>query len=215
MIGNNIDKPIDNDEFIDLIVNDCLFDFRKEHRDEYEIINRLINLFRNCEEQLEGLESNRENKFILASIIQLNKLYQSSVILLERGLKESANIIIRSILELSLKVISVIHNEKFLDILLNDEAIELKKLLNEIKENKFFDMIPQKTVDEYIKTCEENIDINIKEKPTVYKMAYNNNLKKVYTFYRLQCDYAHQNTNIVAGIVKETDKVCYVDGNFQ
>lgn len=213
MIGNSIIK--ENDEYIDLIVNEYLPEFRQKHSNEYEIIYQLINLFRICEKQLEGLEVNRKNKFILASIMQLNKLYQSSVILFERGLKESANIIIRSILELSLKLISVIHDENFLDILLNDEAIEFKKLLNEIKENKFFDMIPKKIVDEYIKTCEENIDINIKEKPRVYKMASNNNLKKVYIFYRLQCDYTHQNTNIVAGIVKETDKVCYVDGNFQ
>ena len=48
------------------------------------------------------------------------------------SIKESGNIIIRSILELSLKVISVIHNEKFLDILLNDESVELKKLLDEM-----------------------------------------------------------------------------------
>jgi len=208
-------KNTETDEFIDFIVNECLIEFRNEREDEYQIIYELVNLFRKCEEEFIGLENTRENKFFLSSLTQLNKLYQSAVILFERGLKESGNIIIRSILELSLKVISVIHNEKFLDILLNDESVELKKLLDEIKRNKFFDIIPEEKLNEYIKVCEENIDANIKEKPKVYKMAYDNNLRKIYTFYRLQSDYTHQNTNIVARIVKDTDKICYVDGNFQ
>ena len=41
--------------------------------------------------------------YLLAAIMQLNSLYQSTIILLERGLKDPANVIIRTIIELAFK----------------------------------------------------------------------------------------------------------------
>ena len=44
-----------NDEFIDLIVNDCMVDFRQQYNKEYETINEVINIFRLCEDKLEKM----------------------------------------------------------------------------------------------------------------------------------------------------------------
>ncbi len=40
------------DEFIDLIVNDCIVDFRKQYKDEYFIIKEYISLLRLCEKEI-------------------------------------------------------------------------------------------------------------------------------------------------------------------
>lgn len=203
-----------NDEFIDLLVNECLVDFRKEHEGEYKIVYDLIMFFRKCEEQFKGLQATRENVFLLSSIVQLNKLFQSAVIVFERGLKESGDIIIRSIMELVLKVISVIRKENFLDVLLNDEEKEKKKVFSDIKENKYFDIISEEQVDKMIQKCNENIDGRF-QKSRVAQMAKDNDLDRLYILYRVKSAYTHQSSDVVAGIVKDTDGGLLIDGNFQ
>lgn len=80
------------------------------------------------------MEKTRQDLYVLSSLTELNELFQSVVLLLERGLKDSAYIIIRSILELIFRIIEVIRNEKFIDTLsLKQQYDKYKKTPNIIK----------------------------------------------------------------------------------
>lgn len=204
-----------NDEFIDLKVNDCIIDFRQQYNKEYEIIYELINIFRLFEDKLEKKGLSKQNLYVLASLMQLNKLYQSSIILLERGLKESAFGTIRTILDLTFKIIEVIRNEEFIDLLSQYQQHETRKCLKDIKNNNLFDMIPE---DEVIKLIEKyNQEINEEKQPKIraYDLAKKNGFERAYILYRLQCDYTHQSNSVIESTIKVTENGYYIDGNFQ
>lgn len=204
-----------NDEFIDLIVNECIVGFRQQYENEYKIIEEFIIIFRLCEEEMEKRGVNLQNAYLLAAIMQLNKLYQSTIILFERGLKEPANVVIRTIIELIFKIIAVIRDEDFINKLSLYQQYENKKCLQEIKNYKLFDMIPENEVDKLIDRC--NKEINGDKKPDInaYKIAEKNKLNKEYILYRLQCDYTHYSNSVIEEIIKVKENIYSVDGNFQ
>lgn len=206
---------IQKDEFIDGIVNDCVKHFRKQYSKEYETIDELVKLFRMVEYELEKTGASRQDLYLLSALTQLNELFQSSVILLERGLKDSAYIIIRSILELIFKIIEVVRNESFIDDMSLKQEYENVKLLKDISKNKFFDMVPEEKLLKYIEKCEKNISGQKEPKFTVSKLAQKNGFNKEYILYRLQCDYTHQTNFVIESKIKVTDKGFIVNGNFK
>ena len=206
---------LQKDEFIDLIVNDCVKDFRKKYSKEYESIAGFIKIFRMCEHELEKTRTSKQDLYLLSSLTQLNELFQSAVILLERGLKDSAYIILRSILELNFKIIEVARNEEFIDILSLKQQYENRKCLNDIKENKLFDIIPEKEVLDYIEKCNQGIKGEKEPKFTVRELAEKTGFNKAYVLYRLQCDYTHQTNFIIENKIKITENDFVIDGNFK
>ena len=206
---------LQKDEFTDLILNDCIKDFRKKYLKEYETIDEFIKLFRASEQELVTIGKTRQDLYVLSSLTELNELFQSAVLLLERGVKDSAYIIIRSILELIFRIIEVIRNEKFIDTLSLKQQYDNKKMLNDIKSNKLFDMVPEEDVIKYITKCEQEINGAEEPKFTVKELANKNGFNKAYILYRLQCDYTHQTNFIIENKIKITENGFVVDWNFK
>lgn len=203
------------DEFINLIVNDCIVDFRKQYKDEYFIIKEFIRLLRLCEEEIIIRGVDLKDVYLLASIVQLNKLYQSAILLFERGLRESANIIIRTIIEVSFKNIEVMRNSEFINELWLEQQYQNKKCLESIKNKKLFDLIPENKINELLEKVSKEINGNLKPNIRIDKLAEKNKLDKEYILYRLQCNYTHHSNSIIEGIIKNTEEGFFVDGNFQ
>ena len=84
--------------FLDFKINDCLPKFREEHKEEYKVVIDLMQLFNSLKDKFVGKNASEQDIFLLSSIIELNKLFQSAVLLFERGIPSSGNIIIRTIL---------------------------------------------------------------------------------------------------------------------
>jgi len=208
-------ETIVNDEFIDLKLNDCIESLRKEYEKEYEIIEGFIKIFRLIEEFMEKKGNTQQNVFLLASMIQLNKLYQSAILLLERGLKEPAYVLIRTILDVIFKVIEVIRNKNYVTDLLIEQEYEMKNTLIDIKKNKLFDMISEDEVNKQIRACDKKINKRSKPNTKSYYIADKNGMKKEYILYRLQCEYTHFSTSVIGSIIKITENECLLDGNFQ
>lgn len=208
-------KKREHDEFIDIKVNNCIPGFRNEHNEEYDSIKGLIDIFRLCEDEIEKKGVTQQNLYVMASIMQLNKLYQSAVILLERGLKESAYVIIRTILDLTFRIIQVIKDDKYIDVFHIDQQYEIRKCLNEIKTNSFFDIVPKDKLEALMKKCNEEINGSENPKIKAYDLAVRNGFNKEYILYRLQCDYTHHSNSVIEGIIKVTEQGFFIDGNFQ
>ena len=85
-----------------------IYNLRNQYKTEYEIADEIGKLLYYVAENccIKGTE--QRNVYVTASIIQIYKYYQSSIILLERGLNESAFSLVRSMIELSFKIIEVI-----------------------------------------------------------------------------------------------------------
>ena len=206
---------LQKDEFIDLIVNDCVKDFRGKYLKEYTLINKFVKLFRMCEYEIKMNGSTTQDLYLLSAVTQLNELFQSSIILLERGLKDSAYIIIRSILELIFRIVEVIRNKDFINTMSLKQQYENKKILNDIKENNLFDMVSEKDVFNYIEKFNKEINGEKEPKFTLKELAKKNGFNKEYILYRLQCDYTHQTNFVIESKIKITESGFIIDGNFK
>ena len=98
--------------FLDLKINEYLPKFREEHKEKYNVVLDLMQLFNSLKDKFVGKNASEQDIFLLSSIIELNKLFQSAVMLFERGIPSSANIIIRTILELSLNIVETVKNKE-------------------------------------------------------------------------------------------------------
>lgn len=204
------------DGFLDLRINNCIEKFRDEYENEYKCLKAVDAFFYTVQEELRKKRFTQENTFIMASLSQLQKLYDSSILLFERGLVEAGNTLIRSILDLSFKIIEVIKNKEFVEDLLLEEQYELLALLNDIEMHKLFDVIPEDKVKEYKKIVKNNIGNRKKPKTKTCYLVNKNKLFKEYILYRLQSDYVHQSTGVIGQIVKVTsDGYCFIDGDLQ
>jgi len=203
------------DEYLDLKINDYIIGFRDKYRKEYDVIKEFNAFFRLLQIELGKKGQEQQNVCIMASLNQLHKLYQSAVLLFERGLVESSNVLIRTILDLIFKITECIRNEEFVDKLLIDEKYELIKTLQDIKRNSMFDMLPLEKIEDYIEEC--NKEINNQPRPNLKAsiLAAKNGLEKAYILYRFQCDYTHQSASIIGRIIKQTEDGLYIDGDLQ
>ena len=209
------DNKVLEDGYLDLKINQYISNFRKRYENEYICIKKFNNFLYKIQSEIGKRGVSQQNAFIMASLTEIQKIFCSAILLFERGLPESANILIRSILELSFKVIEVIRNEDFVEDLLLNDFFEGLAILNDIEKSEMFDMVPQQDI---IKLKEKyNKEINGRGKPKT-KVCYlvgKNNLQKEYILYRLQCEHSHQSTKVIGDIIKITDKGIHIDGDLR
>ncbi len=190
-IGGNMDNKIQlPDGFIDLRINENLSKFRREHNEEYEFIKETKKLFDKAQQKFIGQTVTKDEMYLATSLISLNKLFQSAVLLFERGLLESGNIIMRSCLELSFKIVELIKNKKFINYMIKEQYFETKNTLEIINNNKLYDMVPKETVEDLLNKPQIKKSKHFKLSP--YKLAQKNNLLEAYILYRLYCNDSHQ-----------------------
>ena len=204
------------DGYLDLKINSCIEVFRVRYKDEYECLKEIDSFLYKIQDELIKKGVSQQNTFIMASLVQLQKLYDSSILLFERGLVEAGNTLIRPILELSFKIIEVIKNEEFVEDLLLEEQYENLKLMNDIEEHKLFELVPENQLKEYKEIIEKRIGARKRPKTKANQLADKNGLYREYILYRLQCEYVHQSTGVIGRTIKITsDGKIYVDADLQ
>lgn len=219
-IKKNKKEKVENenfkDRYLDLRINKYIVGFRKKYKNEYNCIKRVNMFFQKIQMELTKNGVNQQNTFVMASLSQLQKSYESSILLFERGLREAGNALIRTILDLSFKIIEVIRNEDFVEDLLLEEQYESLALLNDIETNKIFDMVSEQQVNKYKNIVKTNINNREKPKTKTIYLANKNKMNREYILYRLQSDYVHQSTGVIGSIIKRTSKGdYYIDGDLQ
>lgn len=203
------------DGFLDLKLNEAITAFREEHKTEYRVLLRVKSFLYEVQDCFVGKTVSEQDKFLAVSIVELNKLFQSAVLLYERGLPEAANIVARSILELSFKTIELIRNENFLQELKMDINTNVSKTLRNIKENELYDMVSQTRLDELLSTSQQlktqygNGDISVK------KLTERNKMPREYILYRMFCDYPHQSLKVIDEIIDYTPDGVNLNGDLR
>ena len=212
MGNNNLELE---DGFLDLKLNEAISAFREEHRTEYLVVFRVKSFLYEVQNCFVGKTVSQQDNFLAASIVELNKLFQSAVLLFERGLPDAANIVVRSILELSFKIVELLNNKEFLKEMKLDVNSNAIKTLNDIKENKFYDIVPQARLDELLSNCQQfksqngNVNISVKE------LAKRNGMLREYLLYRTYCDYTHQSLKVIDEIIDYTPDGVNLNGDLR
>ena len=81
-----MEDDILKDGYLDLKINSCIDGFRCRYKEEYNCLKEIDSFFYKIQDELIKKGANQQNTFIMASLVQLQKLYDSSILLFERGL---------------------------------------------------------------------------------------------------------------------------------
>ena len=209
------DNGLLEDGYLDLKINQYISNFRKKDENEYLCIKKFNNFLYKIQSEIGKNGANQQNAFIMASLTEIQKIFCGAILLFERGLPESANILIRTILELSFKIIETIRNEDFVKDLLLAEYFEGLATVNDIEKSKLFDLVPQQEIIELKQRYIKEINGNQKPRIKAQYLAEKNNLKREYILYRLQCEHSHQSAKIIGDLIQITDKGIYIDGDLR
>ncbi len=209
----NMDNEIKlTDGFIDLKINENLLGFRNVHQKEYAIIRETKTLLDSMQREFINQDASKSEMYLVTAIIELNKLFQSAVVLFERGLLESGNIIIRSCLELSFKIVEIIKNKNFVDDMIKELNHETITTLNIIKSNKLYDIVPKLEVKRMLSIYNT---AGTKPKISPFKLAKKNDLMREYILYRLYCNDSHQSIATLSEIQIFEDNGVRLNGNLR
>ncbi len=203
------------DGYIDLRINNLVKDSRNKYQKEYEIISQINDFLSIIQKETEKKGTEKQNVYITVSLIEIQKLYCSAVLLFERGLPESANIIIRTLLELTFKIVEVIRNKEFVEDLLVNDFYEGRNILLEIEDHKLYNLIPKNLLEKLLTEYEHKINGKNRPKTKVNYLKEKNNMSDEYIIYRLQCDYSHFSMKILGEDISILDDIVLINGNFK
>lgn len=192
---------------------------RNENKDIFDLIYAFNKLAYKVSDEFKDKPCNKKENYIFCAFVELHKFYQSSIILLERGLYESSQSLMRSILELSFKIIMVIESEDYISSMAYDLIVEDIKLLNHINRNKLYELVPEEKIDEILedrqKRKEELREKGIKPILNACDLCKKISCNKEYTYYKLLSNYTHTNLMSIYNLLIPLNEGVYINGGFK
>lgn len=208
----NVDKK---DEFIDLKVYDYIKNFRKNNAIIYKLLYELIDILRECETQIEKLGTEKNNVYLLAMFMQLNKFFQSSILMFEHGLKDVGESLIRTCLELSIKIIELIKNQDFIEDYELESYFEMRNTTKIMLDKQIYDLVSKETLEKCLEFCNRKIGGKKRPNVKINNLIEKNGLYREYVLYRLHCNYTHQSIDQMNNIISSNKFKVTINGNFQ
>lgn len=203
------------DEFIDLKVYDYIKDFRKNNYIIYDLLYESIGILRGCEAQIEKRGIEKNNVYLLAMFMQLNKFFQSAILMFEHGLKDVGDSLIRTCLELVIKIIELIKNKDFIREYELESFFEMRTTTKIMLDNEIYDLVPKEALDKCLEFCDKRINNSKRPNIKINNLIKKNGMYREYVLYRLHCNYTHQSIDQMNNIISIDDISVTIDGNFQ
>ena len=205
------------DGFLDDKMQDKIKKVKVKYKDEVDLMydfNRLtFKIFANYK----NIDAIGENLYLLPAFVEISKLYQSAVIMLEYGFTNNFESIVRNMLELSFQMIYVFDDKDKVKNLEKYTYSETMKKLEYIRDNELYNVIPKDIVD---KRYEELAILKAelkkegaKNPPNVKDMCKILGLEKEYSYYQLLSDYTHNDFSVIYDLNVFTEKGVFVNSN--
>ena len=193
----------DFSEFLNLDSHENLLQFRNQYKDEYNMIYELVQFLGEIANSLTKVNSSQRNIMLISSVLELNRLFQSAVILLEKGISSSAKVVTRTILELSLKIIETVKNEDYVNESIQNEIEEAFSTLKVAEKYGKIDLIPLETRQE-IQNAKKQIGKKKDTRISLKQIAEKNDMLVEYLLYRTYCSNTHISASALADNFKST-----------
>ena len=206
--------PLLRQEFLDFKINEYLPGFREEHKEEYDIIFDFIKILNSIEVYFTGKADTQQAKYLLSYIVELDKLFQSTILMFERGLPRSANILIRSILEVSLNIVDIIKNEKHVQDKLSISANEILHSLNIIEKQKMFDVFSEEKILELKKIASSMAGKKIAQQYKPNKLSEKYGFFFEYLLYRKYCEDTHMSIDALIKNISDFQEKVIIEKDF-
>lgn len=181
---------------------------RKENRDLYNIIEKINKLFYCIEENYEKTRPTDVDVYIRTTFSQIHMSSQSYVILLESGLYDDSQVILRSMYDKVIKCLYAIKNNS-IEILIQDSIKRRKKLYDFIDKNEIYNYVPKDKLSELKKEIEKEQKKDENGKPVkipqIIETFSDLGIKEAYIHYSLLSSYVHNSIGVVGSKVIEDD----------
>ena len=203
--------------FLDDKMHNKINAVKKEYNEEIDLLSDFNKLAYKIIAQYHKIEPVNENLYLLPAFIEINKLYQAAVIMLEYGFVNCFESTMRNMFELSFQMIYVINDSNNMKNLEKFTYSEVIKKMKYIKDNKLYDIVPEESVEEICVNAQKLKDelkgSGAKNPPNIKDMCNNLGLQKEYAYYQYLSDYTHNDYSIIFGSNKFQEDGVYLDTN--
>lgn len=189
---------------------------RTENGDIYEIIEKINKLFYGIEENYEKVKPTNVDVYIRTTFSQIHMSSQSYIILLERGLYDDSQVILRSMYDKVMKCLYAIKNNS-IEVLIQDSIKRNISLYEFIDKNEMYKYVPKEKLYELKKAMqkEQKKDENGKPAkiPKIIETFSDLGIKDAYIHYSLLSSYVHNSIGVVGNKVLEKDSDILINQN--
>ena len=187
------------DGYLDEKYKNLIHDNKKTNSELYKLLYDFNKLLHKILYNFNGIEINNENNYIVPAFAKLVKLYQSCVILIEYGMTDISENILRSIYDLKFQMLYVFEKENNYQRLLKSLFSKELNILNNAEKYKLYDLITQEQIESYrekIKTNLQELE-EIKCAPDTKTMCEELRLQEEYIYYYFLCNETHQSCDVI------------------
>lgn len=179
---------------------------RKEYDDLYKIIEKMNKLFYSIEENYEKTKPTDVDVYVRTTFSQIHMSSQSYIILLERGLYDDSQVILRSMYDKVIKCLYAINNNSIE--VITQESIKRKiSLFNFIDKNEMYDYISKEKLYKYKRKMEKEQKKDERGRPIkiskLIETISDLGIKEAYIHYSLLSEYVHNSIGVVGNKVIE------------
>lgn len=204
--------------FLDNKIQNLVDNRRNFFKDEYSILERYNKLCYKLEQNFE-MQNVLKTEIILFTIFsQIHKSFQSFIILIERGLYDDSQIILRSIYDKIFDLLLLLNNPKNYIFLDHDYIDKTIKKLKYIKKYHLYEYMKEDIVDErltyYNNVIKKQKNGKILSKLDNSSICNKNRANELYLHYKILSEYTHNSVFVVENnIIKNGDEVI-INQNF-
>lgn len=179
---------------------------RNENDDIYVIIEKINKLFYSIEEKYGKSKPTEVDIYIRTTFSQIHMSSQSYIILLERGLYDDSQVILRSMYDKIIKCLCAIKNNS-IEVITQESLKRKISLFNFIDKNEMYDYISKEKLYKYKREIEKEQKKDERGKPIkISKMIETISdlgIKEAYIHYSLLSEYVHNSIGVVGNRIIE------------
>lgn len=207
-------KKIELDKgFLDDKMNIVIEDIKNKYKEEIKLLYAFNDICYKVIGNYKDLEIDKTNEellYLLPAFIEINKQYQSAIIMLEYGFENNFESILRNIFELSFQMLYVFQDSNNMYRLEKRTYSKTMEKLKYIDENKLYDILPKDLLDNQNSKLEKNKEelknLGIKNSPEIKDICKMLNMERDYSYYRYLSDYVHCDYSVIMSLSDYTDK---------
>lgn len=190
-----------NVNFLDKEYEKIIDNVVKENYQVFNYLNRFNNFLYEVIKEFEGGNGTKQNQYIYSSFVLFSKYYQSCVIMIKYGLHESAEVLMRNILEIFFSIEYVINDKDNIESMILKYVTTKTKSINNIEKQNFENELSPENLCKY-KSVIEKIEDEYNEKniclqPNIKKMCEQLGLHEEYLKYQYLCEYSHNSLMVL------------------
>ena len=189
------------DGFLD---KDLIFEvdkIRNDNKKLYDIIKKINITFYSLEMHFEKSNPSNVDLYVFTTFSQIHISFQSCVLLLERGLYEDFQIILRSIYDKIFKCLYVLEDKNNLEVLYQDNVGNQISLNKYISECELYSYIPKDKLMKVTAELEKEVKLNKNGKkikmPDNRMICNQLGIKEAYIHYKLLSNYTHCSISVI------------------